>query len=431
MSLRKLITILGVLLNLTACADLFTVHDVTEIPNRGDKTKINARAIHLDAQQRLVIATAHGYCAEPSPDALASYAASLGFDLDLFNQGSGSLAQALKNDAASIGLRTQSITLMRDALYRMCEASNNGHLDKTEVAAFLRRSQDLTAVVLAIEQLTGAVAANQVILSPSAKAGASANLVSNHQLLDHMEKNVEEKEKAVNDAQSNFNTAMSNKDEAENKKNQTEPPLEPSEKSQADETFSNAEEQVKTAKDELEAAQERLKEAKKVRDKIKALRDAALTNTTAETAGTEQFSTVIQREPLSKEATEAISKAVQGMVENVLGKSYTPDVCLSYLIEAEKKRLAISEETRRKFKAEVAKKAEAAEEAKAAEEAIFSLASQDLVLLEAPKIKNKKIKAIFEQGKRELEVIQKNKEIEVICRDILQKDMEKKERNTE
>ncbi len=170
MPVRKLIAVLGMGLTLTACANLFTVQEVTEIPNRGDKTRINARAIHLDAQQRLVLATAQGYCAEPSPDALASYAASLGFDLDIFSQSSGSLAQALKSDAASIGLRTQSITLMRDALYRMCEASNNGRLNDTEVAAFLRRSQDLTAVVLAIEQLTGTVAANQVILTPSAKA---------------------------------------------------------------------------------------------------------------------------------------------------------------------------------------------------------------------------------------------------------------------
>ena len=330
MHFRSLIAVVGVGLTLTACADLFTIGRITEIPNKGDSN--TARAIHLDAQQRLVLVTAQGYCAEPSPDALASYAASLGFDLDIFNQGSGSLAQVLKNDAASIGLRTQSITLMRDALYRMCEASNNGHLNETEVVAFLRRSQDLTAVVLAIEQLTGAVAAKQVILTPSANAGASANLVSNHQLLDQMEKDVKEKEKAVEEKKK---VAEGNKAAAHDAQLKLDNATD-SEKKQAEKTFSEAEKQVKTSEEDLKAAKERLKETEKVRDTIKASRDAALTNATVETAGTGQFSPVVQRNQLSGRATEAIATAVQIMVEKVLNKAYTPDVCLSYLINSKK-----------------------------------------------------------------------------------------------
>ena len=308
MRFRNLIAILGMGLALTACADLFTVNYSTEIPDKS--TKQPGTAIHLDAQQRLFVATARGYCAEPSPDALASYAASLGFDLDIFSQGSGSLAQALKNDAASIGLRTQSITLMRDALYRMCEASSNGHLNKTEVAAFLRRSQDLTAVVLATEQLTGAVAANQVILTPSAIAGTSANLLSNQQLLDQMEKNIQEKEKAFEDARSNLAAAEA----------------EPSET-----------DAVKTARTKLKAAQERLEDAKEVRDKIKVRRDAALTNPMAQTTGTGEFSRVIQLAPMDEKTTKTVADAVKEMVQHVLNKSYTPDVCLSHLISSQDK----------------------------------------------------------------------------------------------
>ena len=50
---------------------------------------------------------------------------------------------------------------MRDAFYRICEASNNGNLNDLEVATLLRRSQDLTAVVLAVEQLTRGVSNGQ------------------------------------------------------------------------------------------------------------------------------------------------------------------------------------------------------------------------------------------------------------------------------
>ena len=127
-------------------------------------------AIHLDAQQRLVLSTALGYCAEPSPDAMSAYATSIGLGFRSSYTAAASAAAAMRSYAANVGLRTQSITLMRDALYRMCEASNNDHLADWEIAAFLRRSQDLTAVILAVEQLTGAVAANQVTLAPGSTA---------------------------------------------------------------------------------------------------------------------------------------------------------------------------------------------------------------------------------------------------------------------
>ena len=85
-------------------------------------------AIHLDAQQRLVLHNAKRFCAEPSPDALQAYAASLGLSGTDPAKGAASLSGAQQSIAGGIGLRTQSITILRDALYRMCEAYNNGVL---------------------------------------------------------------------------------------------------------------------------------------------------------------------------------------------------------------------------------------------------------------------------------------------------------------
>ena len=328
MRFRNLIVILGMGLTLMACADLFTINRVTEIPNKisfkkdPDRYyKKQGKAIHLDAQQRLVLVTAQGYCAEPSPDALASYAAALGFDLNVFDQNSRSLAQALQSDSSSIGLRTHSVTLMRDSLYRMCEASNNGRLNDTEVAAFLRRSQDLTAVILAIEQLTGAVAANQVILNSS----AAANLVSNHQLLEQMEKDVRKKEKVVEEKKAAVETARLNVQQFENQNPQNSHKI------------SEAKKQWETTNTELKAAQERLKKTQAVRDEIESSRDSALTNTATETTGTGQFSPIVQRNQLNEKATESVAKAVENMVKHVLNKSYTPDVCLSHLLRSQDK----------------------------------------------------------------------------------------------
>ena len=174
---------------LTGCANLFTVDRTTKFED--------GTAIHLDAQQRLVLFTEkeftrekdtdkdkqkntdeqektdkekyytkYTYCAEPNPDAMSSYAASLGLSALDPSESDVSLVQELQSATGNIGLRTQSVTLMRDALYRICEAYNNGGLDKKEVNKLFRRSQNLTAVVLAIEQLTGAVKPNSTIRPP-------------------------------------------------------------------------------------------------------------------------------------------------------------------------------------------------------------------------------------------------------------------------
>ena len=423
MPFRTLITVLGMGLTLTACADLFTIGRITEIPNKGDSN--TARAIHLDAQQRLVIATAEGYCAEPSPDAIASYAASLGFDLDIFSQGSSSLAQALNNDAASIGLRTQSITLMRDALYRMCEASNNGHLNETEVVAFLRRSQDLTAVVLAIEQLTGAVAAKQALLPPSAEPGALGNLVSNHQLLDQMEKDVkqkekdvEEKKKVVKEKKTAVNGAQSKLDQSTDSKRQ-----------EAERTFSKAEEQVKTSEEDLKTAKKRLKKAEEVRDTIKTLRDAALTSATAETAGTGKFSPVVQRNQLSDEATKSVATAVENMVKHVLDKPYTSDVCLSHLISSMKD---IKEKEKQVSELEDKLKTKYGDAAKAAIESIQTMQLQILNngiknprIQDIEKLQDSEILTLTIQAKEAIQAIMEINEINAICKDILKKHSKK------
>ena len=122
------LSMVAVAVMLSACADLQTIGRRTALPNNNASDPYGV-AIHLDANQRLVIVQGQKYCAEPSPDAFAAYAASLGLGISAPTQGAASAAQALQSSAGSIGLRTQSITLMRDALYRMCEAANNANLN--------------------------------------------------------------------------------------------------------------------------------------------------------------------------------------------------------------------------------------------------------------------------------------------------------------
>ena len=163
---------------LAGCANLETVNRRSHLPNEG-------LAVHLDAPQRLAVANKKGWvCAEPSPDALQAYASSLGLGFDTASKNSAALSQALAASAGSIGLRTQSITLMRDALYRICELYFNGAISRDGAVQLLERSQELTLGILAIEQLTGAVVAQQVVLNSSSTANAAAAINDTQKELD-------------------------------------------------------------------------------------------------------------------------------------------------------------------------------------------------------------------------------------------------------
>jgi hypothetical protein len=175
---------------LVGCANMSTIDRRTDLPDGGI-------AIHLDAPQRVVFANkVGGVCAEPSPDALQAYAASLGASFSGPGQPSAELATAFSENSASIGLRTQSITLMRDALYRICEAEHNKAIGHGDTVLLLERSQDLTLGVLAIEQLTGAVVARQALLTTGANADVSTNVNNTQAALDA----AREDETAKNDA---------------------------------------------------------------------------------------------------------------------------------------------------------------------------------------------------------------------------------------
>jgi hypothetical protein len=165
---------------LAACANQYSIHHKFD-PNKG-------QSISIDAKQRVIYSINktygedkawHAICAEPSPDALTALSAGTSLDVSTVGKALG-LAYAGQEGAASIGLRTQTITILRDAMYRLCEGYASGALDDIAYARLQRRYQAIVTGLLAIEQLTGAVVANQVSIggNASAKLGQSFAQVS-------------------------------------------------------------------------------------------------------------------------------------------------------------------------------------------------------------------------------------------------------------
>ena len=120
-------------------------------------------------------------CVEPSPDALQATASALAGSLSTKSlENLLDLSASTSESAASIGLRTQTIQLLRDAYFRLCEAYLNDGIDAIAYDILQRRFQNQIIALLAVEQLTGAVAASQPALTTSAiaDAGAKTGLVA-------------------------------------------------------------------------------------------------------------------------------------------------------------------------------------------------------------------------------------------------------------
>jgi hypothetical protein len=143
------------------------------------------QTLSLDAKQRLVI-TGHNsdgnnvVCAEPSPDALVAQAAVLSAS-GKYNAGekgpeaSGGAGVGIQESAASIGIRTQNIQILRDGYYRLCESYLNGAISEKEYHDVVTNLDTFIIVALAVDGLGNTKAAPNVALgSGTVNYGAAA-----------------------------------------------------------------------------------------------------------------------------------------------------------------------------------------------------------------------------------------------------------------
>lgn len=146
------ISSLPVSLAAAACAP--HIHDTFDVDTDTGAT--------LDAQQRVILVTHHGgrkgdrriVCAEPSPDtmsAIAAAASAAGGNGEV----KANLGYAVSQSAASIGIRTPTIQLLRDGLYRACEGYLNGVLDEEAYEIILRNYDRVMVSLLAIDAAGG------------------------------------------------------------------------------------------------------------------------------------------------------------------------------------------------------------------------------------------------------------------------------------
>ncbi|MCE0492836.1 hypothetical protein [Vibrio salinus] len=163
---------------LTACANFTSVHRPLNIDD--------GTGALIDIKQRGIIVSKHKttdknnnlisertfVCAEPSPDAMSAFAAETSISIP----DKVKLANAFQEGSTYTGLRTQSIQLLRDGMYRLCEARMSGFIDDDEYNLLIRRYQKNMVALLAIEQLTGTIKTPVTYISTSGSASLSQDI---------------------------------------------------------------------------------------------------------------------------------------------------------------------------------------------------------------------------------------------------------------
>jgi len=165
---------------LAACANFTEAISIRKALDAG-----NANAYSVGAKQRMVMSNPQPFdpsdpgpamrlCTEPSPDVFSALATSFSADAS-GSQKAADLGLALKlaggiNEGAATIERTQTLNMLREAMYRTCERYMNGGIGPEALVVQAARDQRMAVSILAIEQLTGVARVQATALVGTAKA---------------------------------------------------------------------------------------------------------------------------------------------------------------------------------------------------------------------------------------------------------------------
>ncbi len=183
---------LGMLSGLLGCANVNSVYrPIYAAQGQGALIDVKQRAILVG--QREVNGSGEAIaanqsrqfviCAEPSPDAMSAYAGEFAGKLALSPVGEATgkneslaIQGAMREAASYVGMRTPSVQLLRDAMYRVCEAYSNGAITNAQYELLMRRYQRHIVALAAIDQLTQAARVPPITLTTEGSVGGGRPL---------------------------------------------------------------------------------------------------------------------------------------------------------------------------------------------------------------------------------------------------------------
>ena len=155
--------------------------DTEVIGNTADLRMIFRDPVNYDRTDGHIVPT-RILCAEPSPDVAKVMEAALSGNIgaSIPGQGAGSAAASIATAEAlaQLGERLATIQLLRDGLYRACEAYANGALTETGYIVMLSRFDDSMVTMMLGELAAGAFGRSLAALGGTADADAEGTAVS-------------------------------------------------------------------------------------------------------------------------------------------------------------------------------------------------------------------------------------------------------------
>lgn len=294
----------------------------------------DGKVFSVDAQQRFLIASEIQtfICAEPSPDAIQAVSASLAAGVEIPDKVAAELATSIASQVGSIGLRTQSIQLLRDAMYRACEAHLSGAITGQQLMILQQRYQNIMIGLLAIEQLTGAIRAPAVVLTSAAAADTGDKLLK-------AQENLDKAALAENEKKAAFEVATSERDSSKKAADTKTKEAEDAKKVGAANADNLAEEAKRLqdvaaeAENKRTKANEELQSATKNRETMEKL-VAAARSVNTEGSGSGSIEEISQAQQLSDNQIKEVSQTVKQIVTDIVNKDPTIESCVSFLASA-------------------------------------------------------------------------------------------------
>jgi len=117
----------------------------------------------MDARQRVLLVTQEGgdektkhvVCAEPSPDAMVAVSKAFEAQASVAGKGNVGIGASSAEALGKLAVRSQTVQLLRDGLYRACEAYLNGAISNNDYNKIMRGYDVAMVTLLAVESLSG------------------------------------------------------------------------------------------------------------------------------------------------------------------------------------------------------------------------------------------------------------------------------------
>ena len=230
----------------------------------------DGRSIATDASQRIIINTnTHPssrpgrvnperiVCAEPSPDVASIVANTFGIGVNVLGKGNAAVSGGQATALAQLAERTVTVQLLRDQMYRACEAYANGAISGTEYSLLMSRNNDAMVTLMLGESASRLVGRQLANLTATAGSDSEASMPALLEALNNVVETSEQESEAQDElteatddaGEADAAAAATDSDDSETATEEVQ-----EENEETEDALSDAQDNVDDAKEEAEEA---------------------------------------------------------------------------------------------------------------------------------------------------------------------------------